>query len=1573
MKGDFSNWRFNPLANDQGLLFQQGRVTLDSDLTEAGLIDLVWRTQAGRDIIGANLAAVPADAPQGWRVSAARVQGDTVRVTLQPGRIWADGQLLYLPGDGAVERIATYLPPPANPAGTGVAGIGAGTRDAVILEFTLEELNGFQAPDRLIEPALGGPDTAERITVRTALRLVRLDRDETCAGLAGRLGDAPGGRLTATLTPPDDGDGPCPQASLGGYTGFEHNLYRIEIAEADSGGPWFKWSRFNGALVGRGEFLISGSLRRVVLGANRAAIVNSGLTGFYLEALGYDPDLGHWRVVYGTQATLNGDQDLELAHPPVYGTFPSTAAGETLFFRLWDGLAAVSAFTDEADPAHLNDGIHLAFDAPATATYRPGDYWTFALRAGDIGNRPTLVNQRHPDGPLIRRVALAEIDWNAALDVSATEGGIEDCRRRFNPLTRQKTCCTLMVGDGLTSFGDFNSLEEAAAHLPAVGGELCLLPGIHFANLALSQRRNIRIRGCPHRTWVIARPTTPAHPVLAFTDCSDIHVAGLDIVSFAGAGIVAEADAKSRSREFSVKECRILAHTECIRAHGLNDVHLAENRVWLMDTAHGRAAISLRVREGLAERNHVGVWPWSEQPPGDDGTDRPDPDDPCAEPERLYGQLTRVLDYVRRLWHAPRNALPKQPYLAWGGIHLRAGCEEVRLLENHIDGGAGHGITLGGVLPADLAEANRDGAGISPAITPDPKARQIVGYSLDEQGRAIADVDIYLARDSMPVAHATSGADGAFQFSGLPATRHDVSVEAGLEIAEMRQGQINLGAMALTYHILVLRTRSVAEVDEGAGLHRIAIDGNEVERMGLSGIGFLPHTLARNPPDLPDSFSSLDDQVAWLSYLIAPRDLIATCNVLTDLQIRGNRLHHNLLAVFGDLLRRAARSIGQGGISLALVESGVIADNLIHENGTRAVNPTCGIFAGYVEDLEIRGNRISGNGPLDDDYSADRLQGLRGGVYIRLAGAFLIGGGADAFQKPALRLADNVIDQPAGRALTAFAFGPVACDSNRFNSEREGRLGFLEGMVGTVLILNLGGIHRQLNFPATQDAQAEADTDVAGSPSHLTGYVTNAYADVARAESLLPGGETLFNNNQSRMGPDNRAFLAQCLLTLDDLGYDGNQSAVFRQDFVFANVAAFALSVRATGNRFRERVQCCGMSLWTQAYGITLAARDLAMNTTTTNQADHCILALSNGTLPVVDPANLVLTQRACAHVSNDRLVCPTEKKSAIAYIRQVLLLTLFAENSGALAQAGQATSGKQVVASGMEAMTQLNYAYRQRTQQEAVRMQATYGTEATRTQAMAIRLKRNGDTLDQLKLHGQLSRVEDIAPEAGGAVFSGRVNSSDGSGQAGLSVELTRADGSSLDLRATTDAMGHYAFVLDAATAKRLSAEKQGVHVKFSDAVGQVLSREKAPQGIVAGRTVRIQTTVAAPIVPASALTLGSVVYRAPVAGSMDPIKSTPLENVKGIGPKTAARYRAAGIADMETLTRAPASKLAEAAGLDKRVVEAETHRTTADVPRRKRVKSGENTQDDAVGRGKAGAAGTGRTGVGKGKKPTK
>jgi hypothetical protein len=78
MQGDFSQLNFDPRENERGVvmrvrgvlrnmsgvLHQQGRVTTDADVTESELLQLEWRGQAGRDIIGANVCAVPSTEPQ---------------------------------------------------------------------------------------------------------------------------------------------------------------------------------------------------------------------------------------------------------------------------------------------------------------------------------------------------------------------------------------------------------------------------------------------------------------------------------------------------------------------------------------------------------------------------------------------------------------------------------------------------------------------------------------------------------------------------------------------------------------------------------------------------------------------------------------------------------------------------------------------------------------------------------------------------------------------------------------------------------------------------------------------------------------------------------------------------------------------------------------------------------------------------------------------------------------------------------------------------------------------------------------------------------------------------------------------------------------------------------------------------------------------------------------------------------------------------------------------------------------------------------------------------------------------
>ena len=101
------------------------------------------------------------------------------------------------------------------------------------------------------------------------------------------------------------------------------------------------------------------------------------MTDFYLETVEWDPVRGVWAVTYGAKVSLVGDE-LVLPAAATYGAIP--APGQSVFFRLWNDIALVTDFANKELPNDL--GIIVAFDAPAAANYVPGDFWTFAVRAG---------------------------------------------------------------------------------------------------------------------------------------------------------------------------------------------------------------------------------------------------------------------------------------------------------------------------------------------------------------------------------------------------------------------------------------------------------------------------------------------------------------------------------------------------------------------------------------------------------------------------------------------------------------------------------------------------------------------------------------------------------------------------------------------------------------------------------------------------------------------------------------------------------------------------------------------------------------------------------------------------------------------------------------------------------------------------------------------------------------------------------------------------------------------------------------------------------------------------------------
>ena len=148
-----------------------------------------------------------------------------------------------------------------------------------------------------------------------------------------------------------------------------------------------------------------------------------------------------------------------------------------------------------------------------------------------------------------------------------------------------------------------------------------------------------------------------------------------------------------------------------------------DNRVWLLDHIFARSAMSIRATDSLVEGNEFGVWPFEVKPPipgGEDGSDPPDPADPCIEPEDLYGNLAAVVAYLLNAWLTIITAPPEQPYRARGGLHLRGSSERIDVIRNRIDGGSSHGIVLGGTYP-DEVDAEEDpetgGAPTPPTLT----------------------------------------------------------------------------------------------------------------------------------------------------------------------------------------------------------------------------------------------------------------------------------------------------------------------------------------------------------------------------------------------------------------------------------------------------------------------------------------------------------------------------------------------------------------------------------------------------------------------------------------------------------------------------------------------------------------------------------------------------------------------------------------------------------------------------------------------------------------------------------------
>ena len=183
-----------------------------------------------------------------------------------------------------------------------------------------------------------------------------------------------------------------------------------------------------------------------------------------------------------------------------------------------------------------NSGITITIEGNA---FQPGQHWILSVRP----ETPTQVvpwefeEMKMPNGYRRFFAPLAVIGWQRDKD-GITGKVIHDCRRTFRPLTLLDGCCTYSVGDNVNSFGDFSDIQTAVDHLPDEGGRICVLPGVHLANLAILNREGITIHGCGEKS--ILRPTLKDQdqPVIFISSSDDICIEGLTIEAARGVGIL---------------------------------------------------------------------------------------------------------------------------------------------------------------------------------------------------------------------------------------------------------------------------------------------------------------------------------------------------------------------------------------------------------------------------------------------------------------------------------------------------------------------------------------------------------------------------------------------------------------------------------------------------------------------------------------------------------------------------------------------------------------------------------------------------------------------------------------------------------------------------------------------------------------------------------------------------------------------------------------------------------------------------------------------------------------------------
>ena len=590
--------------NYDGVYFEGGSAVTDADLN-AGF-------DAQRALMGTLHKAwiAPAGSPDdGWKASNLGTVNeggpDFVNFDLEPGHYGLDGNILKNPApysyfDQPYAQSASLTDLDRLPVPTLAEVTAAPDQelfDAIILDAIAVPVR-VDEDSELDEVAMRS-DPATRTKFSPKIRTMR-DVPGTCAearsvvldALAAPNGsvDAPspkfnsGARLRVHLGAVPSPDNPCAPELATGYFGRLNHTIKVMLADEEQ----FVWNYHNAEGLSRATlddpttlrlttpfddsslFPVPGQI--VELCAWDMELPNGEMTAvplgqFHAINEGYDPH----------NETIVLDTPVGLDLQDWYDTRVAEGDAPFLFLRFWQP-ASVPMATSDAIGLNIplaDTGVFLNFLTPGI----PGDQWTFSVRVNandtvfpkrmlELQGQPPMGLERYAD-------LIALIHWT--IDGGQVVGHLHDCRRRVRPLWKQQDCCTFKVGDGVSSFGDFNSIQEAITTLPHEGGKICLLPGRHQGGPELQNRENVVIEGCGRRSVIVQNAAET--PLFTIEDCVDVRLKDIyfedgPVLAIAGArnqgleilGIHTHghgsAIALVRNQRLRVKDCRFFAEAE---------------------------------------------------------------------------------------------------------------------------------------------------------------------------------------------------------------------------------------------------------------------------------------------------------------------------------------------------------------------------------------------------------------------------------------------------------------------------------------------------------------------------------------------------------------------------------------------------------------------------------------------------------------------------------------------------------------------------------------------------------------------------------------------------------------------------------------------------------------------------------------------------------------------------------------------------------------------------------------------------------------------------------------------------